>query len=215
MTTQAIGQAPVESGAAGVGRLHRKLSAFGVLLLTLSCLSPVLSIYGAGSDVLKHTGTGSAVLFVLGVGGAAVWAMVYAELASAYPYAGGDYVGVGSILGSWAGFVSLTTWAVITPPSNAFVAQVVAQYMAELFPAWPPMAVTLGALVLATAVALLAVRASAVVTGVFLALEMAAVAVLIAAGLLHPARGRVEAEARACLDKVFHVRRTVAAVTGA
>jgi amino acid transporter len=193
MTTQTIGQTPVETGAPDVGLLHRKLSAFGVLLLTLSCLSPVLSIYGAGSDVLKHTGTGSAVLFVLGVAGAAVWAMVYAELASAYPYAGGDYVGVGSILGSWAGFVSLTTWAVITPPSNAFVAQVVAQYTAELFPAWPPMAVTLGALVLATVVALLAVRASAIVTGVFLALEMAAVVALIAAGLLHPARGLVEA----------------------
>jgi amino acid transporter len=31
-----------------------------------------------------------------------VWAAVYAELGSAYPYAGGDYVGIGSILGPGA-----------------------------------------------------------------------------------------------------------------
>ena len=178
---------------AAAGRLHRKLSPFGVLLLTLSCLSPVLSIYGAASDVLKQTGTGAAPLFMIGIGVAAVWAIVYAELGSAYPYAGGDYVGVGSVLGPWAGFLSLVIWAATTPPANAFVAQVMAQYTAELFPAWPPMAVTFGSLILATLVALLAVRTSAVVTGVFLALEMLAVVGLAVAGAAHPARGLGEA----------------------
>jgi amino acid transporter len=33
--------------------------------------------------------------------------VVYAELGSAFPYAGGDYVGVGTILGGWAGAVTL------------------------------------------------------------------------------------------------------------
>ena len=41
-------------------RLHRKLSTFAALLLTLSCLSPVFSVYGPGSDVLQHAGTGAA-----------------------------------------------------------------------------------------------------------------------------------------------------------
>ena len=95
--------------------MHRKLASFGVLLLTLSCLSPVLSIYGVGSDVLLHAGTGAAGMFICGIGVAVVWAVVYAELGSAYPYAGGDYVGVGSILGPWAGFASLTIWAVTAP----------------------------------------------------------------------------------------------------
>lgn len=80
-------------------QLHRKLSSFGVLLLTLSCLSPVFSIYGVGSDVLLHAGTGAAGTFICGIGVALIWAVVYAELGSAYPYAGGDYVGVGSVLG--------------------------------------------------------------------------------------------------------------------
>jgi amino acid transporter len=78
----------------------RKLSWFGVLMLTLSCLSPVFGVYGFGSDILQHAGTGAAPLFLLGIGTSVVWVLVYAELGSAYPFAGGDYVGVGSILGT-------------------------------------------------------------------------------------------------------------------
>jgi amino acid transporter len=83
------------------GRLRRELSTLGVLMLTLSALSPVFSVYGLGGDVLQHTGTGAAGLFLAAIGIARVWAAVYAELGSAYPYAGGDYVGIGSILGAW------------------------------------------------------------------------------------------------------------------
>src|ERR1700722_3967221 len=87
----------IQTSAGDTNGLHRKLASLGVLLLTLSCLSPVLSIYGVGSDVLLHAGTGAAGMFLVGIGVALVWAVVYAELGSAYPYAGGDYVGVGSI----------------------------------------------------------------------------------------------------------------------
>ena len=173
-------------------RLHRKLSSFGVLLLTLSCLSPVFSIYGVGSDVLLHAGTGAAAMFICGIGVALVWAVVYAELGSAYPYAGGDYVGVGSILGPWAGFASLTVWAVTLAPSNAFLAKTIAVYVGDLVPAASPSIVAFGALGAAVALALLAVRTSAFVTGIFLAIEMLAVLILIGAGLWHPARSLVE-----------------------
>jgi amino acid transporter len=172
--------------------LHRKLASFGVLLLTLSCLSPVLSIYGVGSDVLLHAGTGAAGMFICGIGVAVVWAVVYAELGSAYPYAGGDYVGVGSILGPWAGFASLTIWAVTAGPTTAFLAKTIATYFTDLVPAAPPMIVTFGALGAAIAVALLAVRTSAFVTGIFLAIEGLAVLVLIGAGLWHPVRSLTE-----------------------
>jgi amino acid transporter len=168
--------------------LHRKLASFGVLLLTLSCLSPVLSIYGVGSDVLLHAGTGAAGMFICGIGVAVVWAVVYAELGSAYPYAGGDYVGVGSILGPWAGFASLTIWAVTAGPATAFLVKTIAIYFSDLVPAAPPLIVTFCALGAAIAVALLAVRTSAIVTGIFLAIEGLAVLVLIGAGLWHPVR---------------------------
>jgi amino acid transporter len=166
-------------------RLHRKLTPFGALLLTLSCLSPVFSVYGPGSDVLQHTGTGAGVLFLISIGAAAIWAMVYAELGSAYPYAGGDYVGVGSILGPAAGFASLALWALVILPINAFLAQMVATYLAEVVPV-QPMAVTFIALILGAGAALLAVRAGAWLTGVFLAISLLTVLALVVAGLWHP-----------------------------
>jgi amino acid transporter len=170
------------------GALHRKLSSWGVLLLTLSCLSPVFSIYGAGSDVLVHAGTGAPVLFAVGIGAALVWAAVYAELGSAYPYAGGDYVGVGSVLGPWAGFVSLALWAATSPPDVAFLAKTLAVYVVALMPTVSATLVTFAALAAAIAVALLAVRTSAIITGLFLTIEMLTVLVL-SAGLWHPAHG--------------------------
>jgi len=173
-------------------RLHRRLSSFGVLLLTLSSLSPVLSIYGVGGQVLQQAGTGAAGLFLLGLAAAVVWAMVYAELGSAFPYAGGDYVGVGTILGGWAGVVTLAIWAASAGPANAFEAQIITTYAGPLFPAVPPMAITLGAMFTAIAIALLAVRFGALVTGMFLTIEMVAVLTLIAAGFWHPARGLAE-----------------------
>jgi amino acid transporter len=172
--------------------LHRRLASFGVLLLTLSCLSPVLSIYGIGSDVVLHAGTGAAGMFICGIGAAVVWAVVYAELGSAYPYAGGDYVGVGSILGPWAGFASLTLWTVTAGPDIAYLAKTIATYFGDLVPVASPMIVTFSALGAAIGVALLAVRTSALVTGIFLGIEMMAVLALIAAGLLHPVRGLTE-----------------------
>lgn len=175
--------------ANGRGRLHQRLSSFGVLLLTLSCLSPVFSIYGVGSDVLQHAGEGAANLFLIGVAAALVWAVVYAELGSAYPYAGGDYVGVGSILGPWAGAVTLAIWAVTSGPSAAFEAKIIGDYVSELAPRIPIGLVVYGSLGLAVVISLLAVRASAVVTGLFLAVEAVAVLVLIGLGLARPERG--------------------------
>jgi len=137
---------PYDPEAFVTNQLHRKLSSFGVLLLTLSCLSPVLSIYAIGSDVLLHVGTGAAIVFICGIGVAVVWAVVYAELGSAYPYAGGDYVGVGSILGPWVGFASLTVWAVTQGSSNAILAKTVATYVCDLVPAASPVMVTFVAL---------------------------------------------------------------------
>lgn len=170
------------------GQLHRELSSFGVLLLTLSCLSPVFSIYGVGADVLHQAGTGAASLFVFGIGVAIVWAVVYAELGSAYPYAGGDYVGVGSILGAWAGFASLTIWTATTGPIVALLVKTIAVYVGVLAPTAPPVIISFASLAAAVTVALLAVRTSAIVTGIFLGIEMLAVFVLIGAGLCHPVR---------------------------
>ncbi len=179
-------------GFAAAPRLRRELSSFGVLLLTLSALSPVFSVFGVGAQVLQQAGTGAAWLFLVALLAALVWAVVYAELGSAFPYAGGDYVGVGSILGGWAGAVTLAIWASATGPVNAFEAQIIADYAGPLCPGVPAPVIIYGAVAAAAAVALLAVRFGALMTGLFMALEMAAILALIAAGLWHPARGLQE-----------------------
>ena len=178
----------LQAGGRESNPLHRGLGSFAVLLLALSCLSPVLSIYAIGTDVVLHAGTGAAGLFICGIGVAAIWAIVYAELGSAYPYAGGDYVGVGSVLGPWAGFASLTAWAVTAGPSIALMANTIAIYCNDFVPSSSQLVVSLGSLGAAIVVALLAVRTSAFVTGLFLGIEMLAVLALIVAGLWHPAR---------------------------
>jgi amino acid transporter len=185
-------EAAIAPDAAHGGRLNRQLSSIGVLLLTLSCLSPVLSVYGAGSDLLQHAGTGAAGLLVLAVLGTIVWATVYAELGSAYPYAGGEYVGVGSILGGWAGVATSAMWAVTAGPANAFEAQILSKYVAEIAPGVSPMLVALGSLCAAVGVALLTIRNGALVTGLFLLVEMTAVLVLICGGFIHPARSLLD-----------------------
>jgi amino acid transporter len=182
--TPAAGEAAVPSPASAK-RLHRRLSAFDALLLTLSCLSPVFSVYGPGSEVLTQTGTGAAVLFLLGIGAAAVWGMVYAELGSAYPYAGGDYVGVGSVLGPAAGFICLALWAAVIMPINAYLAKMFALYAAQVIPGAPREALTLASLAIAVGIGLLAVRTNALVTGIFLTIELLAVLTLVVAGFWH------------------------------
>jgi amino acid transporter len=175
------------------GRLHKQLSTFECLLLTLSCLSPVVSIFGIGSDVLQHAGSGAALLFLGGIAIAVLWAVVYAELGSAFPYAGGDYVGIGTVLGPWAGAVTLACWAAIIGPQNAFQTETIALYVKDVFPGASDGPVTAVALVGEVAIALLAVRAGALVTGVFLAIELIAVLVLIGAGIAHPPHGLARA----------------------
>jgi amino acid transporter len=178
-TAEAVANAPL---------LRRELSAFAVLMLTLSCLSPIQSIYGVGSDVLQHAGTGAALLFLLALLPAMAWALVYAEIASAFPYAGGDYVAVGTILGPWAGFSTLTVWMVTGFPLTALAAKFNAIYLVEVFPGLPLSATTYAVLLASILLALPKVRTSAFITGIFLAIEMLGVVALIASGLWHPTR---------------------------
>lgn len=178
-----------EARRASGGRLRRELSAFEVLLLTFSALSPVVSVFGIGGDVLHQAGAAAAGLFALAILAALVWAVVYAELGSAFPYAGGDYVGVGRILGPWAGVVTLALWTVTSGPSIAFADQTLCIYMAQLTPGIPAQAITFGGLAGALMIALMSVRRGALVTGLFLAVESVAIVALIAVGAGRPARG--------------------------
>jgi amino acid transporter len=168
--------------------LRRELSSFEVCLLTLSNASPLFNIFIVGGDVLQQVGTASAGAFLIGLAATIVWVIVYAELASAYPYAGGDYVAVGSILGPWAGFVTLAIGMATLAPAIALEGKFIAQYVSGFTSFLVPNAVAIVTVLAATSIAMLATRTSAVVTGVCLLIEMLTVVLLTARGVDHPAR---------------------------
>ena len=67
------------------GSLARVLSPFEVVLLTLSALSPVLSVFIGGNAVLHMAGTGAALAFLLGGLFNACFCLLYAEIGAAFP----------------------------------------------------------------------------------------------------------------------------------
>lgn len=162
------------SAAAPDTHLRRRLSSFETLLLTLSRLLRAFPVYGPGADVLRQNGTGAAARFELGIAVASVWGMVYGELGSAYPYAGGDELGGGSIHGPAAGFASVVLRAAIIPPTNAYLAKLIGTYSAQVLLGIARAPIAYGSILLALAAALLAVRISARLTGVFLTIALAA-----------------------------------------
>lgn len=79
--------------------LARVLSPFEVLLLTLSALSPVLSVFIGGNGVLHLAGTGAALAFLLGGAFNFLFCLLYSEVAAAFPGAGGIYPSLTRLLG--------------------------------------------------------------------------------------------------------------------
>src|SRR5579863_1463233 len=88
-------------------RFQRSMKIFGVLLLTLSSVTPASSVFVIIPGVIQQAGSG-VVLSLLAAGMVSFcMAFVYAELASAWPIAGGEYAMAGQALGPFAGYVLL------------------------------------------------------------------------------------------------------------
>ncbi len=96
-------------------------------------------IYQAAPDIAKGTSSwlGVLAIWVLGGGLSLCGALGYAELASAYPREGGDYVYLTRAYGSWAGF--LFGWiqlAVVRPGDIAVMAFAFATYARAVYDPW-------------------------------------------------------------------------------
>ncbi len=172
--------------------LDRALSPAAVMLLTFSALSPVMSVYIGGAGVLRMAGTGAALAFVLGAAVAAILALLFAELGSAFPRTGGPYPSITAVLGPRVGFPFVTLQILTTPAFMSFAALGLADYLRVLSPGLPAMPIVLVSLLGASAIAVLQIRTGALVTGVFLAVEGLALALLIGVALAHPARPVLE-----------------------
>lgn len=169
-------------------RLDRSLGTAGVLFLTLSITTPASSLFVIVPGSLQIAGTGA--LLALGIAGVVclATALIYAELSSAFPVAGGEYVMVGQTLGPAAGFVMLGVNAcnnLLFPPVAALG---IASVASTVVPGLPPVPVAVAVLLASMLIGILNIRFNALLTGAFLAAEVAAVLVILALGMATPVR---------------------------
>lgn len=172
--------------------LARTLSARDVLVLTLSALSPAASVYITGSNILRIAGTGAAAAVLVGGLVITIASLLYAELGSAFPEAGGIYPGITRVLGPGTGFAAIALLLITAPAALAFGALGLADYLRVLDPALPKLPLALGALAAAALLSVLNIRTSAWITGAFLAAEMVVVLLLAAAAGLSSTRSLSE-----------------------
>lgn len=168
--------------------LHRGLKVLGTLFITLSAITPASSVFIIVPGVITAAGTGAFLAFVAAGVVGIFMAFVYAELASAYPLSGGEYAIVARTFGRLPGFIVLGLFLITQLLIIAVIALGVGTYLAVLFPHLP--ATTTGAVItiLAMVLGIFDIKVNAWVTGVFLAIEMSALVIVSALGLLHPQR---------------------------
>jgi amino acid transporter len=166
--------------------LTRRLGLFGSILITLSDITPAGSLLVVGIAVVAVAGTGSALAYLAGCLLAVTVAMCMAELGSIYPLAGGLYSIVSRVLGTPAAFLTLLSYTVQAIFLPASIALGIGTYMNSLNGVFPVNATAVVAMVIVTGLAMLRIDTNALMTGVFLALEMVVIVVIVAAGFSHP-----------------------------
>jgi APA family basic amino acid/polyamine antiporter len=181
--------APATPSPAGP-QYARRLGVFSATMLVVG------GIIGSGiflnpAVVARRTGSAALTLVVWGLGAvvALLGAAVFAELGRRRPQAGGGYAYLRDALGPLPAF--LYGWAlllVISSGAIAAVAMTFAGYAAALIgaPESAQQPLALGAVALLTLVNIVGVAPGAVTQNVFTVLKLAALAVLLAAGLLAP-----------------------------
>lgn len=166
----------------------RAMGPLGALFITLSGLSPTIGVFVVASDVIRAAGTAAFLCFAAaGILGLAIGG-VYAELASAWPETGGEYTIVGRILGPSAGFAMLGLNLFTFSIGPAITALGVVGYLHAVAPGLPAIPMAMILVLLCMALGVLNIRVNALVTGFFLAVELASLATVAWLGFSHPAR---------------------------
>jgi amino acid transporter len=168
--------------------LVRSLGLFGVLFLTLSVATPVSSLFVIVPGMLQVAGTGAVWAVLLAALVCVATAYVYAELASNWPVAGGEYVMVARTIGPMAGFMMLGVNVfnnLLFPPVAGLGLSAV---LAAIWPGLPQIPLALAVVIGATLVSLLQIKVNAWITGAFLAVELVAAVLVIWFGFGHAVR---------------------------
>lgn len=165
----------------------RSMKTVGVLLITLSSVTPASSIFIVVPGVVEQAGAGALLSFAAAALVSLFTAYVYAELSSAFPLTGGEYAIVGRTLGHFAGFIIFGVNLVVLTLNITVVALGLGNYLGAFLPGGVLLHALLCVL-FTTACAILNVRTNALITGAFLLLELLALAVVTTLGVVHAAR---------------------------
>jgi amino acid transporter len=168
--------------------LKRGMKLIGVLLITLSAVSPASSVFIIVPGILATSGSGAFLSMCLGAIVGVFMSLVYAELSSAYPLSGGEYAIVGRVVGPSAGFIVLGVNLVGSILIPAVFALGVSSYLSVIDPSIPVIPTAIATIILTTILAALNIKTNALVTGIFLVIEILAMVVLVVLGFLHVSR---------------------------
>lgn len=167
-------------------QLSRAIGVLGNICITVSGITPTASIFIIAPVAFANQGSGTFLAFVIAAIIGLGMAMCYSELGSTFPIVGGQYSIVARVLGRPIGFLAFVDFlalAIFIPSSIALGA---GQYVTVLFPTVNNAnLVGLIVMVLTTIIAILSIRFNAVITGIFLAIELLAVGTVTVIGFTH------------------------------
>jgi amino acid transporter len=163
----------------------RNMRVTGVLLLTLSAVTPASSVYVIVPGIIAQAGTGALISLAAAALVALAVALVYAELSSAFPQAGGDYVLLGRTLGPFVGFVFMGMNLVGSTLGPAVLSLGASDYVAAIVPGVSAVPLAVGIIAVSMLLGILNIRVNAWVTGAFLVVELLALVVLAVLGFSH------------------------------
>ena len=176
--------------------LSRSISVLGNVFITLSGITPAASVFIIAPVALAEAGSGAFTSFVFAALVGVFMGLCWAELSAAFPIAGGDYALVwhsfrgpraSKATQALAGPVSFITFALYLD-FIAFIPATIALGAGTYFGVIANVdARVLGAIfmLVAAGFAILKIRFNAVLTGVFLTIELIALVTLTVLGLSH------------------------------
>ena len=177
---------------------RKELSLFDSICIIVGIIIGA-GIYEVTPTVASCMGGGKGILAIWLAGGllALTGALCYAELATAYPQEGGDYVYQSRAYGSWAGY--LFGWSqlvIIRPGDIALMAFVFARYAMTLYAPYKNMLPVYAAIAVAvlTAINILGVKQGKWTQNLLTVIKSFGILAIIVAGLFAPGRNPMPAE---------------------
>jgi amino acid transporter len=167
-------------------QLSRAIGVLGNICITVSGITPTASVFIIAPVAFANQGSGAFLAFIIAAVIGLGMAMCYGELGSAFPVVGGQYSVVARVLGRPLGFLAFADYLVLAIFIPSAIALGAGQYVAALWPA-ASNANLIGLIImlLTTVIAILSIRFNAIVTGIFLAVELLAVGTVSVLGLIH------------------------------